>query len=156
MPNYITSQPPFRYLVAHALGIELDTGTIADVLTIHNGPVLCHGLWVHVIEAVSNNACTMHFEADPTVGAANTPLCAATNIQNAALGDCFGLDGDSLVAIGHFANGTDLPCVRNDTVNMWLPPGGLDMVMQNANPTTGAGDIYLAYTPLFPGAYVSE
>jgi hypothetical protein len=123
--------------------VALDGGTVEDVFTIAGGPIELLGLWIHVTEAVSANACETQWQLDPTIGALNTDLCDVLDIASAALGDVFFITGVSATAMQIGANGTAIAysCLARD----FLPPGGLDLVMANSNPTTGAATVYLAY-----------
>jgi hypothetical protein len=172
MPNYFTSDDFFRERAIVAEGVALTGGNVADVFTVENGPIICLGLFVHITTAVSNNLALMHFEADPTVGAAATEISASAggpdialaaigdwfggpDIALAAIGDWFGTDGDSLDVMIHHPNGTSLPMVTNNNGGIVIPVGGIDLGLSTANPTTGIADIFMRYKPLTSGAIVT-
>lgn len=126
-----------------ATTLALDGGTVADVFTIAGGPIEVLGLHAHITEAVSAHACTFKWQLDPTVGAANTDLCATVDINAAALGDVFYILGVSASAMQKAANGTAVPL--NCTARCVLFPGGIDAVFGNSNPTSGIAVVYLIY-----------
>ena len=123
--------------------LALDGGTVADVFTIAGGPIELLGLWAHITEAVSNNACEMKWQLDPTIGASSTDLCGVLDIAAAALGDVFYILGVSASAMQKAANGTAI--ALSCTARAFLPPGGIDAVLQNSDPTTGIATVYMAY-----------
>ena len=123
--------------------LALDGGSVADVYTIAGGPIEVLGLWMHITEAVSAHACAFKWQLDPTVGASNTDLCATADIISAALGDVFYILGTSATAMQKAANGTAI--ALSCTARAFLPPGGIDAVLANSNPTTGIAEVYLAY-----------
>ena len=133
--------------------LVLTGGSVADVFTVAGGPVLLLGLFTHITTAVSNNACNMQWESDPTSGALSTDLCGDLAIAQAAIGDVFYITGASAAAQVKAANaGTvALGC----TTPVFLLPGGVDAVLQNSDPTTGAAAVYLVYRPLVSGATVT-
>ena len=136
----------------------LTGGTVADVFTVSGGPVLCLGIFVHITTACSANASLIHFEADPTVGAANTDIAegaGAPDLQSAAVGDWFYTNGDSQDVMVKAANGTDLPMMANNNGGIVLPVGGIDMDLSTSDLTTGIADIFIRYKPLVAGAKVT-
>ncbi len=131
-------------------GVSLIGGDVADVFTVKNGPVFCHGIFVEITAAVSANAALLHFESDPTLGASNTQISegtAAPDIASAAVGDWFYLDGDSQVVMLKGANGTDLPMMNSNNGGILIPEGGIDLKLTTSDPTTGTANIYLIYEP---------
>jgi hypothetical protein len=144
--------------VASNTGVDLTGGDVADVFTIAGGPIMLLGLWVDITTAVSANASLIHFESDPTVGASNTDIAegtAAPDIQSAALGDVFHINGDSQDVMKKAANGTDLPMMENQNGGIYVPVGGIDMKLSTSDPTTGAATIWIRYKPLARGVTVT-
>ncbi len=136
---------------AKATAVALTGGDIADTFTISGGPALCFGIWVETTAAVSANACLIHFESDPTNGASNTDIAegtAAPDIQSAAVGDWFYLNGDSQDVMVKAANGTDLPQMANNNGGILIPEGGVDLKLSTSDPTTGTANIYFLYEPV--------
>ena len=123
--------------------LDLTGGSVADVFTIAGGPIELLGLWTHITTAVSNNACAMQWQLDPTIGASSTDLCDTADIVEAALGDVFYILGVSATAMQKAANGTAV--ALSCTARAFLPPGGIDAVLANSNPSTGAATVYMAY-----------
>ncbi len=134
-------------------GLALDAGSVTDVFTVANGPVQILSLVTHVTTAVSANACNMRWESDPTIGASNTPLCADLNIISAAIGDALYITGISANALVNAVNSTTVP--QSCTTGPIVVPGGIDLILQNADPTTGIGTVYLTYRPLSATAVVT-
>jgi hypothetical protein len=144
--------------VASSSGVDLTGGDVEDVFTIAGGPILLCGLWVDITSAVSANACLIHFESDPTVGASNTDISegtAAPDIASAALGDVFHINGDSQDVMKKAANGTDLPMIENQNGGIYVPVGGIDLKLSTSDPTTGAATIWMRYKPLARGVTVT-
>ena len=134
--------------------LALTGGSVADVFTVSGGPVQLLGLFTHVTTAVSNNACTMKWQSDPTSGASSTDLSDnLASIAQAAIGDVFYITGASADAQVKAANGTAV--ALSCTAPVFLLPGGVDAVLGNSDPTTGAATVYLVYRPLVDGAVVS-
>jgi hypothetical protein len=133
--------------------LALTGGSVADVFTVAGGPVLLLGLFTHITTAVSNNACNFKWQSDPTSGAASTDLCGNVEIAQAAIGDVFYITGASGTAQAKAANAAvvALSC----SVPAFLLPGGVDAVLANSNPTTGAATVYLVYRPLAEEATVT-
>jgi hypothetical protein len=123
--------------------VALDGGTVADVFTVAGGPIELLGRWMHVTEAVSANACETKWQLDPTIGASSTDMCGVLDIASAALGDVFYILGPSASAMQIGANGTAI--ALSLTARAFIPPGGIDLVLANSNPTTGAATVYMAY-----------
>lgn len=131
--------------------VALTGGDVADLFTIAGGPILLYQLYVEITAAVSANAALIHFESDPTVGASNTDICEGTgapDIQSAALGDIFHLNGDSQDVMIKAANGTDLPMMSNNNGGILVPVGGIDMKLSTSDPTTGTATVRLFWYPL--------
>ena len=134
--------------------LALTGGSVADVFTVSGGPVQLLGLFTHVTTAVSNNACTFKWQSDPTSGTSSTDLCDdVASIAQAAIGDVFYITGVSANAQVKAANGT--AAALSCTTPVFLLPGGVDAVLGNSDPTTGAATVYLVYRPLVDGAGVS-
>jgi len=123
--------------------LALTGGTVADVFTIAGGPIELLGLWAHIVTAVSANACTFKWQLDPTIGASSTDLCGTVDINAAALGDVLYITGASAGAQVKAANGTAV--ALGCTTGAFLPPGGIDAVLQNSDPSTGVATVYMAY-----------
>ncbi|MFW9927780.1 MAG: hypothetical protein ACFFD1_00125 [Candidatus Thorarchaeota archaeon] len=139
--------------------VDLTSGDVVDVFTVSGGPVLVHMLAVEITSAVSANASLLHFEADPTTGASNTPIsksACAPDIASAAAGDWFAVAGGSTVDMVKYANGTALPPVVSSAASgIVVPIGGIDLKLSTSDPTTGVGNVYIVYTPMAPGAKVA-
>ena len=144
--------------VASNTAVALTGGTVADVFTIAGGPILILGLWVDITTAVSANACAIHFESDPTVGASNTDIAEGTagaDITGLAVGSVVHLNGDSQDIMKLAVNGTDLPMMENQNGGIYCPVGGIDMDLANSDPTTGIATLWLRYKPLARGVTVT-
>jgi len=134
--------------------LVLTGGSVADVFTVSGGPVELLGLFTHITTAVSNNACTFKWQSDPTSGASNTDLSAdVASIAQAAIGDVFYITGASASAQVKAANAAAV--ALSCATPAFLLPGGVDAVLGNSDPTTGAATVYLWYRPLVAGAGVS-
>jgi len=132
-------------------GIALTGGSIADVFTVTGGYVSILAFVCHVTTVCSANACTMAWSADPTVGAANTPIMAAIEMNACVLGSMVWTEGDASAGI----------ITANDTtLGRWClypiicPAGGIDMTMQSSDLTTGAITAMMIYSPVTADAYV--
>jgi hypothetical protein len=133
--------------------LALDGGSVADVFAVAGGPVELIGLVMHLTEAVSAHACACHWESDPTIGAANTDLCATVDINAFAIGDHIYIDGTSGNAAVHAANGTAVGQMCDKSMIVF--PGGIDFDAANNTPTSGIADAYLTYRPLAVDAVVT-
>jgi len=140
--------------VVKASAVALTGGSLADRFTIANGPILLLGLFMHVTETV-DAACTGKWSLDPTIGASNTDLCGALELNAAAVGDVFYVEGASGDVMVKGANGTALALGMQDGHGQFLMPGGIDLTLLNSDPTTGIADVYLVYRPLAANAAVS-
>jgi hypothetical protein len=140
-------------------GIVLTGGDLADVFTVTGGYILLQGMTVVITTAVSANAALIGFVHDPpaTYGASTTDIAtetASADIQSAAIGDMFAADLDA-TAVVKYAHGTALaPHGKVHPGGLVLPPGGIDITLSTSDPTTGAGDAIVFYTPLTANAYV--
>ena len=140
-------------------GLALTGGDLEDVFTVTGGYVLLQGMCVVVTTAVSANAALIGFVHDPpaTYGASTTEIATETgsaDLQSAAIGDMFSAELDAS-AVVKYAHGTALGVFG--AVNpggLVLPPGGIDITISTSNPTTGAGDAIVYYTPLTANAYI--
>ena len=138
--------------------VALTGGTVADVFTIAGGPIEIINIWVDITTAVSANACAIHFESDPTVGASNTDIAEGTagaDITGLAVGSVVHLNGDSQDIMKIAANGTDLPMKENQNGGIFCPIGGIDMDLANSDPTTGIATLWMRYKPLGRGVVVT-
>jgi hypothetical protein len=157
MPVIRSSDNPFVFRCSSVAGVDLTSGDVDDIFSVANGPVLIYNIMVHIDVAVSNNLALMHFESDPTVGAASTEITTAAggpDIALAAIADVFALDGANVVMV-HHPNGTTLPQTANNAgAGIFCPIGGIDMKLSTANPTTGEATVYVQYAPLVSGAYI--
>ncbi len=138
--------------------VALTGGTVADVFTVAGGPILVLGLWVQITTAVSANACAINFQSDPTAGASNTDLCEGTggaDLTGLAIGSIVALNGDSQDIMRLCAVGTDLPVMENQNGGVFVPIGGIDMILANSDPTTGIADITIMYKPCARGVTVT-
>ena len=140
-------------------GVVLTGGDVVDVFTVTGGYVLLQGMTVVITTAVSNNAALIGFVHDPpaTYGASTTDIATETgsaDLASAAIGDMFAADLDA-TAVVKYAHGTALaPHGKVHPGGLVLPPGGIDITISTSNPTTGAGDAILLYTPLTANAYI--
>ena len=132
-------------------GLVLTGGSIADVFTVTGGYVSILAFVCHVTTVCSANACTMAWSADPTVGAANTPIMAAIEMNACVLGSMVWTEGDASAGI----------ITANDTtLGRWCiypvicPAGGIDMTMQSSDLTTGIITAMMIYSPVTADAYV--
>lgn len=138
--------------------VALTGGNVTDVFTIVGGPILLLGLWAFVTTAVSADACVINFQANPTEGASNTDISEGTaglDIVSAAIGDILALNGDSQDIMVKYANGTDLAMMALNNGGIFVPVGGIDMILSNSAPTTGIADIFIRYLPLARGVTVT-
>jgi len=158
MTVYMSSEDHYKEKCIIVENVDLTSGDVDDIFIVDGGPILCLGIFVEIITAVSNNACLINFESDPIIGAANTDITAgggAPDIALAAIGDWFCMDGDSADVMVKHANGTSLPMVQNNNGGIVIPEGGIDMKLSTANPTTGIANIYIRYKPLTSSAIVT-
>ena len=132
-------------------GVILTGGSIADVFTVTGGYITIHAFICHVTVVCSANACTMAWSADPTVGAANTPIMAAIEMNACVLGSMVYAVGDASAGV----------IAANDTtLGLWCvtpivcPAGGIDMTLSNSNLTTGTINAIMIYSPVTADAYV--
>lgn len=138
--------------------VALTGGSIVDVFTVAGGPILVLGLWVQITTAVSADACVISFQSDPTAGASNTDMAEATagaDLNAAAIGTIFALNGDSQDIMRLCVVGTDLPVKENQNGGMFVPIGGIDMILANSDPSTGIADITIMYKPCGRGVTVT-
>jgi hypothetical protein len=129
--------------------VALTGGTVEDVFTVTGGPILIKFLGAEITTAVSNNACNIGFTSDPTAGAGTDTALAATttDIAQAAIGDWFYCENDGSTPIKG-AIGTAVAYAEVVNGGMICNAGGIDVELQNSNPTTGACTVWLAYIPL--------
>ena len=151
--NGILSADTAHCIQVKAKSLVLTGGSVADVFTVSNGPVALLGLFTHITTAVSNNACNFKWQSDPTSGAANTDLCDNVDIDSAAIGDVLYITGASAAAQVKAANAGTV--ALHCTAPAFLLPGGVDAVLANSDPSTGAATVYLVYRPLVDGATVT-
>ena len=152
----LTSRNPMEEKCHWVEGVDLTSGDVDDLFTVAGGPVRVLFIGLEITTAVSNNACLINFESDPTNGAANTDISAAggaPDLALGALGDWFYVDGVSTDVAIKAANGTALPKC-NSNFGTIIPEGGIDMKLSTANPTTGAATAYIRYQPLTSDARV--
>jgi len=133
--------------------LALTGGSVVDVFTVSGGPVEVLGLFTHVTTAVSNHACDFKWQSDPTSGGANTDLCGNVDIDQAAIGDVLYITGASAGVQVKAANATAV--ALSCATPAFLLPGGVDAILANNNPSSGAATVYLFYRPLVAGATVS-
>ena len=132
-------------------GLALTGGSVADVFTI-TGYIEILAFVCHVTTVCSANACTMAQSVDTTVGAANTPLMAAIEMNACVLGSIVYTEGDA--SAGEIAaNDTTLGlgCITP----VICPAGGVDMTLQNSNLTTGIVTAIMSYSPLTADGFVA-
>jgi len=144
-------------LYINKTSVALTGNTVEDVFTVAGGPILVKFLAIEITTAVSNNACNVGFTADPTAGAGTDTVIAAqtTDIAEAAIGDWFYAELDGTTPIKS-AIGTGLPQMGVGTDGIIVPIGGIDLELQNANPTTGACTAWMAYLPIDNASRVSK
>ncbi len=137
-------------------GVALDGGTVEDVFTVAGGPIMVTFLGVEVTEAVSNNPCNVGFTNDPTAGAGtDTPITSvALDIAQAAIGDWLYIENDASAMI-KAALGTAVPQMGDSGVGVVVPIGGIDLELQNSNPSSGIGTVWMAYIPIDNNSRVS-
>lgn len=149
--NYDQDAPVFKTISKASLA--LDGGSIEDVFTVAGGPVQLIGLLMFITEAVSNNSCTAQWQLDPTTGASDNPLCGTLDIDSAAIGDCLYITGVHDGAMVNAANGTE--CGQMCSTSVMLTPGGVDLDLQNSDPSSGIATVYLIYRPMAQGVTVT-
>lgn len=135
--------------------VAVTGGTVVDIFTINNGHIKVLGIWAFIDTAVSANACNAKLQHDPSAaGPGTVDICGVLDIQSDAQYSYWYITGDeddALVndTVAHLIGGTtEDPLVLN--------AGGIDLNLQNSDPTTGQADFYIVYQVLEPGAYVSE
>ncbi len=135
--------------------IALDGGNIASLFTVVGGPVILIAMCMELTE-VLDAACTMAWEANPTVAGSNVPIGAASpDLSAFAVGDFIWseLDGTALIPVD--VNGGAALAQGGFSGKTWIVPvGGIDLIMSNSNPTTGIGTMYIRYRPMAVGAYI--
>lgn len=136
--------------------LSLIAGDISQVFWVENGPILLHFYALQITEAVSANASLIHLEAVPTLGSATdiSEGTAAPDIQSAAIGDWFAMNGDSQDVMKKHATGTDLPMIENHNGGIIVPPGDVTLKLSTSDPTTGKGKLYVLYTPFTADVFV--
>ena len=137
--------------VSISSSVALDGGSVADVFTVTGGYCMIYSMVMFLTEAVSANACTMAWSFDPTTGASDIPIGSALSFNGYAIGDMVWAEGDAtaLVKADQATNSA-----RACTVPILAPVGGIDMDMQNSDPTTGIADWIIQYRPLTADAYI--
>ena len=143
--------------VISSVAVPLDAGDQDTLFTIAGGPIEIINIWVDITEAVSAHAALIHFESNPTVGASSTEIAegtAAVDIQSAALGDVFHLNGDSQDKMKKAAVGTDLPVKENQNGGIFCPVGAIDLKLSASNPTSGIATVWMRYKPIGRGVTV--
>ena len=143
--------------VVSKTGVSLTGGSIVDVFTIAGGPIEIINIWVDITTAVSADACIINFKSDPTVGASLTDLCEGTagaDLTGLLVGSLVFLDGGSQDKMLLAVNGANLPSKNNDNGGIFCPVGGIDMILANSDPSTGAATLWMRYKPLARGVTV--
>lgn len=137
--------------------LALDGGSVAGIFVITGGPIEVLGLNMVIKTACSANACTAYFASDPTLADyADTPLCAAVELNAAAIGNCFSIiDCDSAVAMVKNADGTNVGRMI-EIGSQFVMEGEIDFTAANADLSTGIGDVYLTYRPLSSASVVTS
>lgn len=143
----------YQEKTAVAIAKLLTGGTIANIFTIQNGPILLTSFIGVITTAVSANACDMKLIADPSVGI-DTDMCAVVDIVSAALGDYFYIDGTIANAMIKAVPNTALPLGIGMDIPLVIPEGIIDMNLANSDPSTGAITWYMRYKPLLIGSNV--
>lgn len=133
--------------------VALYGGTVADIFTIKGGPIAITALIAEAYSAVSANACTVQFVADPTTGA-DTLMCTTVDVNAMAAGSYIYIDGTIGNAGVIAVPGTALPLGIGMDIPLLAPAGTIDFSMANSNPTSGGAYFYMKYTPLVPGVTV--
>ena len=134
--------------------IALDGGSVADVLTVVEGPGLITCMVLEITES-PDAACTMAWEADPTAGGSNVPIGTALDINGFDVGDFVYAECDGTVLVHADVDaGTALARGSIGNNGIVVPIGGIDFIMQNADPTAGIGALFVYYYPLTSGARI--
>ncbi len=133
--------------IAKATNKLLTGGTISNIFTIINAPILLVALIMEIKVAVSANNCNAKLVANPTVGI-DTDMCSVVDIISAAIGDFFHIDGTIANAMIKDIPGFALPLGIGMDIPLIIPVGAIDLNLANSDPSTGAVDIYLRYKPL--------
>ena len=131
--------------------LALTGGSVADVFTV-TGYIEIQAFVVHVTTVCSANACTMAWSADPTVGAANTPIMAAIEMNACVLGSmvhAVAAAGAGVIVANDTTLGIFLP---NSIV---CPAGGIDMTLSTSDLTTGIATVIVVYRPLTADGFVA-
>lgn len=138
-------------------GIALTGGNILDLFSVVNGP--CQLLaWLIEYTTAVDAACTMALNSDPTVGTSTTvPIALASPDMSAhAIGDFLSVEGDATALVyADVDGGIALPKACTTNKPSCLLVGGLDMILSNSNPTTGACSMYIRWKPLAPGTFIT-
>jgi hypothetical protein len=142
-----------RVRLVETAGIAVTGGTVSNIFTVVNGIVAILCLLGEVVTAVSANACNMKLVADPVSGI-DTDMCTVVDIQSAAIGDIFYIDGTVGNAMVKAVPGTALPLAIGMDVPLCLPAGTVDLNLANSDPTTGVITWYMRYAAVQAGAYV--
>jgi hypothetical protein len=148
----VRTMATFSQQVSISSSLSLIGGSIADVMTITGGYIIIDALFGVVVTVCSNNACTVAFGIDPTVGAADIPISSGVDVDSAAVGDTLWVDGDATASVlmDQATNPALFPAY-----SFLCPVGGLDMDLANSNLTTGAIDLILVWRACSPEAYVT-
>jgi len=149
----IRTMATFSRQVSLKTGLDLTGGSIADVFTIVGGYIIVEGIIGRLTAACSANACTLAITSDPTVGASDTPIGTAVEMNAATLGSAIYVTGASADAAIKAAENATVPllCVTP----FLLPPGGLDVDLSTSDLTTGTMDLMMIWRACSPEAYVT-
>ena len=137
--------------------IDLTGGSIADAFTISGGPVFCV-LMAMELTTLQDQPCTMAWQSDPTLdgGASGpTPIAAAYDMNALETGDWVFAEGDATELVPRAIGVRLAQGIGGDTTGYILPVGGIDIIMADNSPTTGAGMMYIIYMPMTPNAVIS-
>jgi hypothetical protein len=154
MAEKITRYPSQAEQVVKAANVALDGGSVPGIFKIVGGPVLPLALIMEITEAVSAHACAINLALDIDLGS-DIDLTGNTGDINAtAIGDIWDLTGDITADFAKKATGTTLPLGLDPDFPLIIPPGEIDLILANANPTSGIADFYMRYKPLANDAIV--
>lgn len=141
--------------VVRAVDVALDGGSVADIFTISGGPIQLLALILEITEAVSVHACAMKLALDAVVAAMDIDITGATgDINGTTLGSFWSVTGDIAVDLLEHVAGTAIPLGLDPDFPLIVPPGGIDQVLANSDPTSGIGTWYMRYKPLSEDAMV--
>jgi hypothetical protein len=150
----IPASPVAQERVVKASDIALDGGTVPGVFTISGGPILPLALIMIITEAVSAHPCAINLALDIDLGSDINLTTAGEDINATQIGDIWEFTGNIAGVFAKRITGTALPKGLDPDFPLILPPGEIDLVLANSDPTSGIADFYMRYKPIAAGAFV--